>query len=255
MAAKRQMYIGEVAERTGLSERTLRFYEEQALVQPARTESGRRVYGNAELTTLHHITVLKRAGFSLSDIKRLLSVRTFDAGAIVTAQIVALEVERAAIDDALSHLKRAKRVIAAGTMLDAESLCDLILVGGRQMAAETWKEYWEKHCTPEESERWMAAKTKAAGGDPDGYFKKWRDLAHEIERAFPLDPASEAARAFLARWNALLVPFAAALDDQMKAEAAQLVAKTAEGVLEPPLKREVFDFIESVKRAAERSDP
>ncbi|HEX7079759.1 MAG TPA: MerR family transcriptional regulator [Gammaproteobacteria bacterium] len=250
MAAKEWMYIGEVAERTGLTERTLRFYEEHALISPPRTESGRRVYGSAELTTLHHITVLKRAGFSLSDIKLLLSAPTFDAKEIIAAQIAALEAERSAIDKALGGLKRVKAALAAGATLDAESLCELIHQGERQMPNETWKEYWEKHCTPEENERWMAAKLEAAQGDPDGYLKKWRDLAHEIEQALPLDPASESAQRFLARWNALLTPFVAALDDQMKAEAATLVAKTADGSLEPPLSREAFDFIELARQAS-----
>lgn len=246
------MYIGEVVKRTGLTERALRFYEDQGLIKPPRTESGRRTYGNAELTILHHISVLKRAGFPLSDIKRLLRAPTFDGREIIKAQIAALEAERVLIDDALRRLKKARRAVAAGTMLDAEALCDLIVLGGRQMPTETWMAYWEKHCTPEENERWIAAKLSAAGGDPDGYLEKWHDLAREIAEALPLDPASEAAQTFLARWTALLAPFSDALDGEMKVQAGQLAAKTAQGSLAGPFETEVFAFIESTKRASKQ---
>jgi DNA-binding transcriptional MerR regulator len=37
--------IGEVAERTGLSHRALRFYEARGLVKPLRLAGGRRAYG------------------------------------------------------------------------------------------------------------------------------------------------------------------------------------------------------------------
>lgn len=246
------MYIGEVVVRTGLTERTLRFYEQQGLISPSRTEAGRRVYGAGDLTTLHHVTVLKRAGFSLSDIKRLLGAPSFDGQEIITAQIAALEAERAAIDDALDGLKSAKGAVAAGTELDAESLCDLIQLGGRTMQTETWKEYFEKHCSPEESERWMTAKRKAANGDWNTYAQKWQELGHDIEQALPLDPASNAAQNFLARWAELLTPFADALDGDMKAEVEKVAAKTTDRSLEPPLKREVWDFIEAARRASKK---
>lgn len=38
----------------------------------------------------------------------------------------------------------------------------------------------------------------------------------------------------------------------MRAEARALIAKTADGALEPPLSREVFDFIESARRASKQ---
>src|SRR5690606_17851960 len=88
----------------------------------------------------------------------LLSAPTFDAKEIIAAQIAALEAERSAIDKALGGLKRVKAALAAGATIDTESLRELIHQGERQMPNETWKEYWEKHCTPEENERWMAAK-------------------------------------------------------------------------------------------------
>ena len=47
--------INEVVRRTGLTSRTLRFYETKGLVAPLRTASGRRIFGARELSRLHQI--------------------------------------------------------------------------------------------------------------------------------------------------------------------------------------------------------
>lgn len=57
------MTITEVC-RTGMSSRTLRFYEARALLRAERTPSGLRCYSTTSLAQLHNITSLKRTGFS-----------------------------------------------------------------------------------------------------------------------------------------------------------------------------------------------
>lgn len=63
--------IGELAQLTGATTRTLRYYEELELLQPARNRSGQRLYGQSALTRLNFINELKSGGFSLLDIKNL----------------------------------------------------------------------------------------------------------------------------------------------------------------------------------------
>ena len=243
----RTLSIGEVAQRTGLTERALRFYEEEGLISPSRSSGGRRVYGAEDLTTLHHITVLKRAGFSLSRIKQLIATADIDGSEIIAAQISALYAERSVIDKALAALARAKDAMAASELLDIESLCDLIQLGEQQMKHEALKDYLDKHFTPEEQQQWKDAKLKAAGGDPDGYIKKWNDLIKRIELALPLDPASQMAQDLLAEWNVLLRPFVDALDDEMKEQVRR--APSVPG-LEPVVRERVTDFISAAKAAS-----
>ncbi len=62
--------IGEVAERTGLTERTLRYYEEQGLLSPTDVSPGGfRLYSSSDLHRLEVIQVFKDLGFSLSEIR------------------------------------------------------------------------------------------------------------------------------------------------------------------------------------------
>jgi len=246
------MLIGEIVKRTSLTERTLRFYEELGLINPHRTEGGRRIYGTADLTTLHHVTLLKRAGFSLSHIKQLLDAPSFDGEEIIKAQIVSLEIERSVINHALTCLASARKAIALGTSLDAEALCNLIQLGERKMQNEAWQEYFDKHYTPEEQERWKNAKLKAAGGDPEAYVQKWGNLIKKVEHALPLDSAADAAQRYLAEWEALLAPFIDSLDDDMKGEAAEFTGGVADQSIEPMVKKELLEFMAAAKRASFR---
>lgn len=68
--------IEQVATRTGLTKRTLRYYEEMGLLPPAeRTEGNYRRYGEEDVLRLERIKELRTLlGFSLNDIREILSV-------------------------------------------------------------------------------------------------------------------------------------------------------------------------------------
>ncbi|MHA7126126.1 MerR family transcriptional regulator [Janibacter indicus] len=67
------VHIGEVATRTGLSHRTIRYYEEMGLLAPsARTEGGFRLYDEAGIERLLLIKPMKPLGFSVEQMRQLL---------------------------------------------------------------------------------------------------------------------------------------------------------------------------------------
>ncbi len=71
--------IGEICVRTGLSARTVRYYEELGLLPSIRRRRGRRrVYGSDELERLRFIQRLKALGLSLAEIKELASVHALE---------------------------------------------------------------------------------------------------------------------------------------------------------------------------------
>ena len=64
--------ISQVQQDTGLSARTLRYYEELGLLPGVRRRAGgRRVYGPDEVERIHFIQRLKKLGLSLAEIKQL----------------------------------------------------------------------------------------------------------------------------------------------------------------------------------------
>ncbi len=69
------MHIGEVAEATGMSLRTLRHYDEVGLLKPSgRTEGGFRLYSDADMERLLLIRRMKPLGFTLEEMSSLLEI-------------------------------------------------------------------------------------------------------------------------------------------------------------------------------------
>jgi DNA-binding transcriptional MerR regulator len=69
------MQIGEVAERTGLSLRTIRYYEEVGLVVPTgRSQGGFRLYSADDVERLQLVKHMKPLEFTLDDMRQLLDV-------------------------------------------------------------------------------------------------------------------------------------------------------------------------------------
>jgi MerR family transcriptional regulator, copper efflux regulator len=69
------LQIGQVAERTGLSLRTIRFYEENGLVRPtSRSDGGFRLYSEDDVARLEVIKRMKPLGFRLEEMQELLTL-------------------------------------------------------------------------------------------------------------------------------------------------------------------------------------
>lgn len=70
------MQIGELAKRGGVGVETVRFYERQGLLlAPERKPSGYRIYGDRDLKRLLFVRQAKVLGFSLQDIREIISAR------------------------------------------------------------------------------------------------------------------------------------------------------------------------------------
>lgn len=68
------MHIGELAEKTGLSLRTIRHYDEIGILKASgRTEGGFRIYTNDDMSRLLLIRRMKPLGFSLEEMTELLA--------------------------------------------------------------------------------------------------------------------------------------------------------------------------------------
>jgi len=70
------MQIGELARKTGVTSKTIRYYEEIGLVPPApRTPSGYRKYSEDDIQRLEFIRSAKALGVALEEIKEVLAFR------------------------------------------------------------------------------------------------------------------------------------------------------------------------------------
>jgi len=69
------MNIGTVADRAGVTSKTIRYYESIGLIDPARrTDSGYRVYDERDVQTLRFVHRARSLGFSVSEVADLLTL-------------------------------------------------------------------------------------------------------------------------------------------------------------------------------------
>ena len=245
--------IRDVAKRTGLTSRALRFYEARGLLKPLRTYSGRRLYGRGELERIQQILALKRAGLSLAQIARLTAHGSMDLGAIVDAQLKTIEERKAELDEAKALLLSVKSRIDRGEPVDAATFCSLIRQGDRIMEAEDWKKVTDRYFSKEEQERWADHMKEAGPQDFDQaeYSRKWKELGGRVEAAIPLGPDSAEAQALYDEWQALLAPFKAVATPEMMAGATNLYERMDEWhgeVPQAPFTPEAFRFIQEIGR-------
>lgn len=66
------MRIGELARRTGVSPRSLRYYEAQGLLTPERAPSGYRDYAESDIALVRRVRTLLAAGLSTAQIAQIL---------------------------------------------------------------------------------------------------------------------------------------------------------------------------------------
>jgi DNA-binding transcriptional MerR regulator len=117
------MRIGELARRTGVSERSLRYYEQQGLLVAGRTPGGQREYPEQAVDRVIRIQELFAAGLHSKKIGQLLPcMRDADGGPseIATPALVAdLAAERDRIDHMITELINSREVL--GQVIDAAS--------------------------------------------------------------------------------------------------------------------------------------
>jgi len=110
------MRIGELARRTGVSERSLRYYEEQGLLLADRTPGGQRDYPERAVDRVIRIQELFAAGLHSKKIARLLPcLRDADGGPseIATPALVSeLVAERDRIERMMTELASSREVLS-----------------------------------------------------------------------------------------------------------------------------------------------
>lgn len=109
------MRIGELAELTGVSVRSLRYYESQELLASTRTSGGQRDYQESAVDRVLRIQEMFAAGLSSRTIVGLLPcIHDHDGtpSALATPLLVrVLTEERARIDESIKDLHRAREVL------------------------------------------------------------------------------------------------------------------------------------------------
>lgn len=106
------MKIGQIAKASGVRIDTLRYYEKEGLIQPfSRTDAGYREYDDSAISQMQFILKAKALGFSLQEIRELLSLR-IDREHHPCSEVKELaEAKLASIEEKIGELQRMHRAL------------------------------------------------------------------------------------------------------------------------------------------------
>ncbi len=203
--------VGEFAELTGVTVRTLHHYDRVGLLKPsARSESGYRLYSEADLLKLQQVLTLRHLGFKLRQIGELMAREDFDIAASMRIQSRSLK----------TQIERMRRVDSAiERLLSAHSKTgkwdwDLVLAASNAVQQEFDEK--DRQMTHNFSPEQMEQAKRLRDSLPDGYVEdvedRWTTLIADIKRNIDADPASAEAKALAARWDELLAETMSAWD-------------------------------------------
>lgn len=222
--------IGDLSKRTGLSIRTLHYYDEIGLLSPShRTESSYRVYGKQDIIRLQQIITLKQIGFSLEDVRSCLDngdYRNDRLSQRAFAEIVQLHIAkiRKQIDLSQQLLQRLEKVEQTASKLDTvpvEEVLQIIKV----------MDMLENYYSPEQLET-LKQRQELLGEDRMQQAQvDWEDLIAQFQAEMEkdTDPASEVVQALVRRRQALIQEFTGG-DPEIEAALNQMYEQGGDAV-------------------------
>jgi MerR family transcriptional regulator/heat shock protein HspR len=102
--------ISVAAELSGLHPQTLRVYEREGFLEPARTPGGTRRYSGAEVNRLRQISALADAGVNIAGMRRILSLeKTVRGLQAKLAGFEALQIEIQRLKEEIESLRKGDR--------------------------------------------------------------------------------------------------------------------------------------------------
>lgn len=145
------MMINEVAKRTGVTVRTLHYYDEIGLLKPTETtESGYRIYDDSALAKLQQILFFRELDFPLNEIQSILSSSSFDPVKALESHKDLLIKKR----DRLNHLIHlVDRIMKGETTMSFQEFDMTEIEKAKVKYAEEVKERWGNTDAYRESEK------------------------------------------------------------------------------------------------------
>jgi DNA-binding transcriptional MerR regulator len=234
--------VGELAQRTGLTVRTLHHYDEIGLLSPSRrSAAGHRLYETPEVARLQRIRSLQRLGFSLQQITALLDREDFAALQVVTMH---LRQARAQLERQQLLVDRLQRI--ADTLQAAgKPSADLLIQSIEAMTM------FDKYYTPEQLEALEKRREEVGEERIAAVQQEWQQLYADVQAAIDkgTDPSDEAAQRLAHRWRALIEEFTGG-DAGIEASLRNMYAQEEDARQQWGPPPEVTEFVRKAAEAA-----
>jgi MerR family transcriptional regulator, thiopeptide resistance regulator len=192
--------VGDLAKQTGVSVRTLHYYDEIGLLSPSHhTEAGYRLYGKEDIIRLQQIVSLRQIGFSLEEIRECLEQRNFSFDRVIQLHTARLREQIELSQKLLNRLEAIAQAVSSMQTVSVEALIQTIEA----------MNMLEKYYTPEQLES-LKQRQELLGEEQIRQVQAdWQDLFEQVraEMAKGTDPTSESVKALARRSIELIQAF------------------------------------------------
>ena len=199
------MTVGEVAKKTGVTVRTLQYYDKEVLLSPSsESEGGRRLYTDKDLIILHQIISLKSLGFSLDDIKhRLIPLETpTDVATALTEQADSIRDKIEQLTASLTAIEQLKEEVLQIQTVNFKKYADIIV--NLQMKNDSY--YLIKRFDDETLDHIRNRFDKESGLNFMDRFNRLSDEIIELQKA-NVPPESEKCQRIVKEYWGLITEF------------------------------------------------
>ena len=190
------MKVSEVAKLTGVTVRTLHYYDEIGLLKPSKvTEAGYRLYSNADLEILQQILFFRELDFSLSDIREIMLNPTYSRETALQNHRELLLQKRKHIDGLISLVDK---TLKGDNDMSFKQFDTTEIKNARKEYAAEAKQRWGESGAYIEYEEKVSAyddpQWKLLNGEGSYILREFGENRH-------LDPASKEAQALVKKWQ------------------------------------------------------
>ena len=187
------MTSGEIAKKTGVSQKAIRLYDEKGLLKPTEYSEGNyRLYDKEALLILEKIIALKQVGFSLEEIREnLIQESNMEVQEVLANQIRIMEEKKSQLEKSISCIRKAMERSKSET--DWDSIADIMR--GIQMDQGADERHFHALQHTADPEDWYVKIFKSLGMKENekvldlgcGYAKLWRNNWSNIPSGTTID--------------------------------------------------------------------
>lgn len=198
--------IQELSRLSGVTTRTLRWYDQIGLLKPSRVaESGYRYYGGAEVDRLQDILYYRALGVELAQIKECLDNPSFDRLAALRSHVAALEAERERLEKLIRSVKDTIRAEERNEIMSDAQKFEAF----KQRTVAHNEEVYGAEIRAKYGNKEVDEANAAVMNLTQAQYREWTGLGHEIQERLEkavkagLSPESEEAKEITAlhrRW-------------------------------------------------------
>lgn len=230
--------IGQLSKKTGITVRTLDYYDEVGLVVPSSaTDGGHRLYSENDVLQLQQVLALKYMGFSLQQIKKILKESSVSWQRSLNQQLEMVRQQQLR----LKSLEKALEGVLYSIEFEGEVKWPIIFETFRLFHhdPECVSRMYERYFDTEEVKDILHLNNSLTKED----LRKWHHIIQEIQAHLHEDPGSEPVQTLIGKWLEQVQNMFGS-DESRLDKMWEVVKDQKDGIAFYPMNAEVIHFIE-----------